>query len=62
MYNKESDMEDLKQAVTDVNKALDKRPKDKFYNQHKKDLEIIIQNYLTNKIIFVREMISKAEA
>lgn len=42
MYNKESTMEELKQAVNDANKALEKRPKDKFYNQHKKDLENVI--------------------
>lgn len=42
MYNKESDMNDLKLAVTDVNKALNKRPKDKFYNQHKQELENVI--------------------
>lgn len=42
MYNKESDMSDLKLAVTDVNKALNKRPKDKFYNQHKQELENVI--------------------
>lgn len=62
MYNKESDMGDLKKAVDDVNKALQKRPKDKFYNSHKQELENVIQNYLTNKILFVREMIGKAEA
>jgi len=32
MYNKDSTMDDLKRAVEDVNKALEKRPKDKFYN------------------------------
>lgn len=31
MYNKNSSMEDYKLGVEDVNKALQKRPKDKFY-------------------------------
>jgi hypothetical protein len=62
MYNKESDMDDLKLAVTDVNKCLEKRPKDKFYNQHKQELEQVIQNYIAGKILFIREMIHKAEA
>jgi len=31
MYNKESTIDELKMAVEDVNKAIDKRPKDKFY-------------------------------
>lgn len=35
MYNKESDMDDLKQAVDDANKAIEKRPNDKFYKTHK---------------------------
>ena len=42
MHNKDSDMSDLKQAVTDANKALDKRPKDKFYNAHKGELEQVL--------------------
>jgi hypothetical protein len=42
MYNKESSMDDLKRAVEDVNKALEKRPKDKFYLQHKADLTNVI--------------------
>lgn len=32
MYNKDSTMADLKQAIEDVNKSINKRPKDKFYN------------------------------
>lgn len=31
MYNHESTMDDLKKAVDDANKALERRPKDKFY-------------------------------
>ncbi len=31
MYNQNSSMEDLKLAVEDINKALAKRPKDKFF-------------------------------
>jgi tetratricopeptide (TPR) repeat protein len=31
MYNKESTMDDFKEAVDDSNKALEKRPNDKFY-------------------------------
>lgn len=54
-------MDDLKQAVNDINKALEKRPKDKFYNAHKEELEKVIQNYVTNKIMFIKEMLYKAE-
>jgi len=35
MYNKESNMADYKLAVEDVNKALERRPNDKFYKAHK---------------------------
>mmetsp|Transcript_16408 Transcript_16408/g.15729 ORF Transcript_16408/g.15729 Transcript_16408/m.15729 type:complete len:84 (+) Transcript_16408:881-1132(+) len=38
MCNQESSMEDLKLAVGDVNKALEKRPKDKYYLKHKQEL------------------------
>jgi hypothetical protein len=31
-------MSDLKKAVDDANKALERRPKDKFYLQHKSEL------------------------
>jgi hypothetical protein len=31
MYDKGSNMDDLKKAVDDVNKALERRPIDKFY-------------------------------
>lgn len=55
-------MEDLKQAVADANKALEKRPKDKFYNAHKAELEKVIQNYVATKIMFIKEMLQKAEA
>lgn len=42
MYNKESTMTDLKQAVEDVNKALSRRPNDKFFKQHKLELDKVI--------------------
>ena len=32
MYNKESTINELKLALEDVNKALERRPKDKFFN------------------------------
>lgn len=35
MINRKSDMRDLKQAVDDANKAIERRPKDKFYKEHK---------------------------
>lgn len=60
MYNKESSMDDLKDAVKDANVALERRPNDRFYKQHKQDLENVINNYLTKKIMFVKEMVSKA--
>lgn len=42
MYNKESTIEDLKCAVEDANKALEKRPKDKFYLAHKEELTKVV--------------------
>jgi hypothetical protein len=32
MYNKESNIDDFKLALEDANKALERRPKDKFFN------------------------------
>ena len=62
MYNKESGMVELKKAVDDANKALEKRPKDKFYNQHKQDLETTIKNYISGRIMFITKLVEKAEA
>lgn len=39
-------MKEYKQAVDDANKALQKRPNDKFYKQHKQDLDAVILNYI----------------
>lgn len=50
MYNKGSSVEDLKRAVTDANKALERRPKDKFYLAHKEELTRVIQANITNKV------------
>lgn len=61
MYNKESTMSEYKIAVDDANKALAKRPKDKFYNQHKQDLDVVILNYINKKATFIKELVEKAE-
>ncbi len=53
-------MEDLKRAVTDANKALEKRPKDKFYLAHKEELTKVILAKITNKVQFVSELIDRA--
>ncbi len=60
MYNKESNIEDFKQAVEDANKALERRPKDKIFNQHKSELMQVIQGYINNKILFIKELVDKA--
>lgn len=39
MYNFESNMMDYKQALNDLEEAIKKRPNDKFYKQHKQDLD-----------------------
>ena len=62
MYNKESTMDDLKKAVDDVNKALEKRPKDKFYQQHRLELETAIKNNISAKIMFITKLVEKAQA
>jgi tetratricopeptide (TPR) repeat protein len=60
MYNKESTIDELKLAVEDVNKAIEKRPKDKFYQQHKTELNAVIQATLTKKITFIKELVERA--
>ena len=55
-------MDDLKKAVDDANKGLERRPKDKFYNQHKQDLELAIKNHISGKILFIQKLVEKAEA
>jgi hypothetical protein len=42
MYNKEATVEELKKAVDDANKGLERRPKDKFYLAHKEELLRVI--------------------
>lgn len=61
MYNRESTMADFKLAVADANEALTKRPNDKFYKQHKLDLEQVIQSYVSKKASFIREIADKAQ-
>ena len=39
MYNFESTMMDYKQALSDLDEAQKRRPNDKFYKQHKVDLD-----------------------
>lgn len=46
--------------MDDANKAIEKRPKDKFYQQHKKDLDAVIQANLNKQLTFIREMVDKA--
>ena len=53
-------MIDLKAAVVDANKALEKRPKDKYYNAHKQELETTIKNYISGKIMFITKLVEKA--
>jgi hypothetical protein len=61
MYNRESTMADYKLAVEDANAALTKRPNDKFYKTHKLELEQVIQNYVSKKAQFIRELADKAQ-
>lgn len=71
MYNKESTIDDLKLAVEDANKALERRPKDKFYNvssisylikqAHKVELMSVVQGFINSKISFIKELVEKAE-
>jgi hypothetical protein len=42
MYNLESSVAELKEAVKDANYALERRPRDKFFQKHKAELEVAI--------------------
>lgn len=46
MYNLESDMTDYKRALEDLNEAQKRKPENKFYKQHKLDLDEVIKNYI----------------
>jgi len=61
MYNKESTFADLKLALEDINKALEKRPNDKFYKQHRQELDTVINTKLNSEGKFVMEMVERAE-
>lgn len=54
-------MADYKQAVEDANVAVSKRVNDKFYKTHKLELEQVIQNYVSRKASFIREIADKAQ-
>ena len=60
MYNKNSTIDDLKKAVEDANKAIEKRPKDKFYSAHREELNGVILTTLNKKISFVKELVERA--
>ena len=53
MYNKASTLADFKQAKEDLEFALSKREKNKFYKAHKEELEKATEKRLGERLIFV---------
>ena len=60
MYNKGSPMEDFNQAIEDADKAIEKRPKDKFYLSHKQELIKTMESTLAQRVKFAKDLVGKA--
>ena len=50
----------MKQAVQDIDKAIEKRPKDKVYRQHKEKVDQTIRDRLTKEVSFITKLVEKA--
>ena len=46
--------------MSDANKALERRPKDKLYLAHKEELTRVIQTNIGNQVKFVSELVDRA--
>jgi tetratricopeptide (TPR) repeat protein len=61
-YNRLSTIAELRLAVDDANKAIERRPKDKMYQKHKEHLEHTIQNQIMKQIDFINKLVEKAQS
>ena len=59
-YHRHSTIAQLKQAMQDVDKAIEKRPKDKIYKQHKEKVDQTIRDRITKEVSFINKLVEKA--
>jgi len=52
-YHRHSSIAHLKQAMQDVEKAIEKRPKDKIYRQHRDKVDKTIRDRITKEVNFI---------
>ena len=57
MYNKLASISDLKLALEDINIAIEKRPKDKLYKQHKELVNETIRNQIAKEVVLVSKLV-----
>ena len=62
MYNRLSSIAELRLAMEDANKALERRPKDKIYHKHKQLLEQTIVTQISREVGFITKLVDKAQA
>ena len=62
MYNRLSSIAELRLAMEDANKALERRPKDKIYHKHKQLLEQNIVTQISREVGFITKLVDKAQA
>jgi tetratricopeptide (TPR) repeat protein len=61
LYNRKSTVKELRLAMDDANKALDRRPKDKIYHKHKALVEQGIRDKIVTEVKFIEKLLEKAE-
>jgi hypothetical protein len=61
MYNQLSTIAELRLAVDDANKAIERRPKDKLYQRHRAALEQTVKNKIAKEVLFVTKLVRKAQ-
>jgi len=59
-YNKKSTVAELRLAMDDINKAIDRRPKDKLYQKHKELVEKTIRDKIVSEVSFIDKLVEKA--
>lgn len=62
MYNRLSSIAELRLAMDDANKAIERRPKDKVYLKHKQLLEQTMVTQISKEVAFVTKLVEKANA
>lgn len=62
MYNRLSSIAELRLAMDDANKAIERRPKDKLYLKHKELLEQTMVSQISKEVAFVTKLVDKANA